>query len=147
MALTRTNVGRSSRVIVDMDDEKARRVFIQFADKDASKRADRVLKFAKEEAPVSSQGGRVGGTLQRSIKKTQSRDVGGRYSTGYDVTSNAPYSLFVIKGTRPHRIPVSGFTPLAFFWPKMGKGVVFMSVNHPGTKANNFLSRALRRAR
>jgi hypothetical protein len=147
MAVTRTNVGRSSRVLVDMDENASWRVFLQFADKDASKRADRVLRFAKEEAPVSKAGGRVGGTLMRSIKKSQSRDVRGRWSTGYDVTSNAPYTLFVIKGTRAHRIPVSGFTPLAFFWPKLGKGVVFMSVNHPGTKANNFLGRALRRAR
>lgn len=147
MTVTRTNVGRSTRIFVDMDDDKARRVFVSFADKDASKRADRVLRIAKLEAPVSKAGGRVGGTLQRSIKKSQSRDTRGRWSTGYDVTSNAPYSLFVIKGTRAHRIPVSGFTPLAFFWPKLGKGVVFMSVNHPGTKANNFLGRALRAAR
>lgn len=139
--------GSRSRVIVDIYDEKARRVFIQFADKDASKRADKVLAAAIAGAPVSKAGARVGGTLQRSIKKTQSRDILGRYSTGYDVTSNAPYTLYVIKGTKPHRIPVAGNTLLAFFWPKMGKGVVFMHVQHPGTKPNNFMSRALQAAR
>lgn len=147
MATTRINVGRSTRIFVDMNEEQARRVFVRFADADASKRADRVLKAARREAPVSKAGGRVGGTLMRGIKKEQSRDTRGRWSTGYDVVSTAPYSLYVIKGTRPHRIPVSGFTPLAFFWPKVGTGVVFMSVNHPGTKANNFLGRALRAAR
>lgn len=140
MAVTRTNVGRSSRVIVDMDDEKARRVFITFADKDAKKRALKVEKAAQDEAPKGKTG-----DLVRGIKTTQSRDVGGRYSTGYDVTSNAPYTLYVIKGTRPHPIP--GNPLLAFFWPKVGANVVFRSVNHPGTSANNFLSRALRRAR
>lgn len=140
MTVTRTNVGRSSRVMVDMYDEKARRVFITFADADAKKRAEKVETAAKSEAPVGKTG-----DLRAGIKTTQSRDVGGRYSTGYDVTSNAAYSLYVIKGTRPHKIVGNPF--LAFFWPKMGANVVFRSVNHPGTKANNFLGRALRRAR
>jgi hypothetical protein len=71
--------------------------------------------------------------------------VQGRYSTGYDVTSNAPYSIFVIKGTKPHTI--TGNPLLSFFWPRVGANVVFRSVQHPGTKANNFLGRALRKAR
>lgn len=140
MAVTRANLGRSTRVIVDMDDEKARRVFIQFADKDAKKRANKVEDAAKIEAPEGKTGG-----LRKGIKTTQSRDILGRYSTGYDVTSNAPYSIFVLKGTRPHVI--TGNPLLAFFWPKMGANVVFRSVNHPGTSANNFLGRALRRGR
>lgn len=140
MAITRTNVGRSTRVLVDMDENASRRVFVQFADKDANKRATRVLRFAKEEAPVGKTG-----ELRRGLRKTQSRDVRGRWSTGYDVTSNAPHSLFVIKGTRPH--PIVGNPLLSFFWPKLGTNVVFRSVQHPGTKANNFLGRALRRAR
>jgi hypothetical protein len=136
---TRTNVGRS-RVIVDMDDEKARRVFIRFADIDAKKRAEKVEHAAKLEAPVGKTG-----DLRRQIRTTQSRDVQGRYSTGYDVTSNAPYSIFVIKGTKPHTI--TGNPLLSFFWPRVGANVVFRSVQHPGTKANNFLGRALRKAR
>lgn len=138
MTVTRTNVGRS-RVIVDIDDEKARRVFLRFADADAKKRAERVENLAKIEAPSKT------GELRRQIRTSQSRDVQGRYSTGYDVTSNAPYSIFVIKGTRPHKI--TGNPLLAFFWPKLGRDVVFRSVQHPGTRPNNFLSRALRAAR
>lgn len=138
MTVTRTNVGRS-RVIVDIDDEKARRVFLKFTDVDAKKRAERVEKLAKVEAPSKT------GELRRQIRTSQSRDVQGRYSTGYDVTSNAPYSIFVIKGTRPHTI--TGNPLLAFFWPKLGQNVVFRSVKHPGTQPNNFLSRALRAAR
>jgi hypothetical protein len=138
MTVTRTNVGRS-RVIVDIDNEKARRVFLRFTDADAKKRAEKVETRAKVEAPSKS------GELRRLIRTTQSRDVQGRYQTGYDVTSNAPYSIFVIRGTRPH--PIVGNPLLAFFWPKVGRNVAFRSVQHPGTKANNFLSRALRAAR
>lgn len=146
MTVTRIQNPRS-RIIVDINDEQARRVFVRFTDEDAKKRATKVHRAAVDEAPVSQAGGRVGGTLKRGIQLTQSREVNGRYQTGYDVTSTAPYSIYVIKGTRPHRIPLSGNTLLAFFWPKVGTGVVFAHVNHPGTKANNFLSRALRKAR
>lgn len=139
MAVTRTNVGRSTRVLVDINETKANRVFIQFADADAKKRAEKVEAAAKLEAPDKT------GNLKRQIRTTQSRDVSGRWSTGYDVTSNAPYTLYVIKGTRPHTITGNPF--LSFFWPKLGTNVVFRSVNHPGTRANNFLGRALRRAR
>jgi hypothetical protein len=140
MAVTRTNVGRSTRIFVDMDENATRRVFINFADKDADKRATKGLRLAQIEAPVGKTG-----ALRRGLRKTQSRDVRGRWATGYDVTSTAPHSLFVIRGTRPHTITGNPF--LSFFWPKLGRNVVFRSVRHPGTKANNFLGRALRAAR
>lgn len=137
--MTRQQVfGSRSRVIVDIYDEKARRVFVQFADEDAKKRAQKVYGVAYAEAPDNT------GYLKSQLRVERSRDVG-RYSAGWSVTSNAPYSLYVIKGTRPHKI--TGNPLLAFFWPKIGANVVFRSVNHPGTKANNFLSRALRAAR
>lgn len=129
-----------NRVVVQIDDTKANRVFLKFAGADAKKRAERVETAAKLEAPHGKTG-----DLKRGIRTTQSRDVLGRWSTGYDVTSNAPYSIFVIKGTRPH--PIVGNPLLAFFWPKVGANVVFRHVQHPGTKGNDFMSRALRRAK
>jgi hypothetical protein len=126
-------------VIVDIYDEKARRVFIRFADQDAKKRAQKVYTRAYAEAPDKT------GYLKSQLRVARSRDVRGRYETGWDVQSNAPYSLYVVKGTRPHKI--TGNPLLGFFWPKVGQFVVFHSVNHPGTKPNNFLSRALRAAR
>jgi hypothetical protein len=138
--VVRTQVfGPHSRVVVDINDEKARRVFVRFADKDAKKRATKVLLAAKAEAPSKT------GELRAGIKMDRSRDTRGQYETGYDVVSTAPHTLYVIKGTRPHKI--TGNPLLGFFWPKVGKFVVFHSVNHPGTKPNNFLSRALRAAR
>lgn len=130
----------ATKVIVTTNMAETHRVLLRFADADASKRADRVLRAARREAPHGKTG-----ALRRMLKKEQSRDTRGRWSTGYDVVSNAPYSLFVIKGTRPHHIV--GNPLLAFFWPQLGRNVVFRSVMHPGTKANDFLSRALRAGR
>lgn len=139
--VVRTQVfGNGSRVIVDINDAQARRVFVRFADRDAKKRATKVLGAAKLEAPRGKTG-----ALRAGIKMDRSRDTRGQYETGYDVVSTAPHTLFVIKGTRPHTI--TGNPLLGFFWPKVGQFVVFHSVRHPGTKANNFLSRALRAAR
>lgn len=139
---TQTQVfGSRSRVIVDIKDEKARRVFVRFADVDAKKRAQKVYGVAYVEAPDKS------GFLKSQLRVARSREGSGRYAAGWEVQSNAPYSLFVIKGTKPHRIPKTGNAKLAFFWPKVGSFVVFASVDHPGTRANNFLSRALRAAR
>lgn len=137
---TQTKVfGSRSRVIVDINDEKARRVFVRFADEDAKKRAQKVYGAAYATAPDKT------GYLKSQLRVSRSRDVRGRYETGWDVQSNAPYSLYVIKGTKPHKI--EGNPLLGFFWPKVGQFVVFASVDHPGTRANNFLSRALRAAR
>lgn len=138
---THTQVfGPHSRVIVSINDSQAQRVFIKFTDVDAKKRASRVFTFAKADAPVGTTG-----ALRDGIRLNRSRDTRGRYATGYDVESTAPHTLYVIKGTRPHKI--EGNPLLSFFWPKVGRNVVFRSVNHPGTRANNFLSRALRKAR
>jgi hypothetical protein len=139
--VVRTQVfGPHSRVVVDINDEKARRVFVRFADEDAKKRATKVLAAAKFEAPRGKTG-----ALRAGIKMDRSRDTRGRYETGYDVISTAPHTMFVIKPTRPHII--TGNPLLGFFWAKAGRFVVFHSVHHPGTKGNNFLSRALRAAR
>lgn len=45
-------------------------------------------------------------------------------------------ALFVIKGTRPHKIEAKRAGALHFFWN--GSEVFAASVNHPGTRANPF---------
>lgn len=60
---------------------------------------------------------------------------------------------FIVHGTRPHQIPRGGSAaqlakgyPLRFYWEKGPKGpgiYYFWSVNHPGTKPNPFIDRAL----
>lgn len=135
-------MGRS-KVTVDINDAQEQRVFVKFANADAKKRAERVLDAAQELAPVGK--GPTAGTLRNGLRIEQSRETTGQWSAGWDVVSTAKHSLFVIKGTRAHKIP--GNPLLGFFWPKVNQFVVFASVNHPGTKPNNFLSRALRQAR
>lgn len=142
MSVQRFQSGKS-QVIVTLNDEKFGRVLGTFAGEEAKRKATRVARFAREEAPVGK--GPTAGNLRNQIRVEQSRDVSGKYSTGYDVVSNADYSVFVHEGTRPHKI--EGKPLLGFMWPKIGQFVVFHSVNHPGTKPNRFMARAVRRAR
>lgn len=129
----------TTRVTVKFNEAQTHRVFMRFADADAKKRANKVFLAAQVEAPEKS------GKLRRGLRLSQSRDARGRWSTGWEVVSTAAHTLYVIKGTKPHII--TGNPLLAFFWPKMGTNVVFRSVHHPGTRPNDFLSRALRKAR
>lgn len=129
-----------TRVEVTTNNNETRRVFVRFTDADAKNRATKILKAARKEAPLGKTG-----ELRAGLKMSQSRDTKGQWASGYDVISTAPHTLFVIDGTRPHKI--EGKPLLAFFWPKVGGFVVFHSVNHPGTRANNFLARALKKGR
>lgn len=59
------------------------------------------------------------------------------------VGPNVAYGVMVHEGTRPHVIRPSG--KRALFWP--GAAHPVRSVNHPGTKANPWLERALGKSR
>ena len=85
----------------------------------------------KKEAPYDQ------GRLKRSIRvDTRLHDT---YSiiTGYYDEGLAPHGDYIIAGTKPHEIR-----------PRNKKALntpygVFKKVNHPGTKANDFLGRGL----
>jgi hypothetical protein len=51
---------------------------------------------------------------------------------------------YILKGTPPHVILPRNKQALAFYWTKMGRDVVFKSVQHPGTDPNDFPARAWR---
>ena len=56
------------------------------------------------------------------------------------------HAKFVIHGTAPHVIkPRKPGGRLRFFWFKKGRWAVFRHVNHPGTAANDFLVRGLKK--
>jgi hypothetical protein len=82
-------------------------------------------------------------------KGPMKRGVSARMTTyggelAVEVVSSHPATIFVIKGTKPHWIPESGNVnakTLKFNWG--GRTVYFKRVWHPGTKANNFLKKAL----
>ena len=66
--------------------------------------------------------------------------------TSFQIGIPSPLGRWVQEGTKPHVIrPKGPGYPLRFFWAKgpRGPGIYrYMSVNHPGTKANRFVSRA-----
>lgn len=76
-----------------------------------------------------------GGTLRRSLRF----DVGDLGA----VLMGADYGKYVIGGTRPHTIAARNASALAFFWERLGRTFVGPSVHHPGTRANDFRSKAL----
>ena len=61
------------------------------------------------------------------------------------VVSDHPASIFVLQGTRAHKIYPRKPGGFLVFTPKGGGDKVFARVvSHPGTKPNNFLLKALR---
>ncbi len=84
-----------------------------------------------KEAPVDE--GRLSGSYQWEKLGPMS----------YAIGSNVAYRWFVIGGTRPHVIEAKVGQALHFFWVQAGGFVFFKSIQHPGTKANPFIDRAL----
>ncbi|WP_238419378.1 hypothetical protein [Streptomyces taklimakanensis] len=94
------------------------------------RRTERVAARARQLAP---------GSMGRYITTEVGR--GPRGLTG-SVISNHPATVYVVNGTRPHIIRPRRARALRF---QMGGRTVFAKiVHHPGTDANDFLSRALR---
>lgn len=56
-----------------------------------------------------------------------------------------PKAKYVIHGTSPHPIRARRAPRLVFFWARRGRVFAGKKVKHPGTPANDFLNRALRR--
>jgi hypothetical protein len=54
-------------------------------------------------------------------------------------------AVFLQKGTRPHLIVPRRAKVLHFYWDKVGREVFLPRVNHPGTRANPFLTIAAER--
>ena len=106
-------------------------------------RAQRVTSLARSLAPVRT------GKLRGSIR-LDARDALGRYTSiaagnppicAYEISVNVSYAAYVIHGTRPHVIRSRGPWPLR---NRLTGQVFGPKVNHPGTKPNDFLQRALR---
>ncbi|WP_328638359.1 hypothetical protein [Streptomyces canus] len=93
-------------------------------------KVERVADIARGEAP-----GHMGEYIDTRIEE------GPRGLQGV-ITCDHPAVRFVLDGTRPHIIVPRRAKALRF---EAGGGIVFAKrVRHPGTRANNFLARALR---
>ena len=92
----------------------------------------KVVSEAQHNSPVGKYMG--GGNLRQSIKYRP-------YGTGYVVWVNAQYGVFVDQGTKPHVILPRIKKVLAF--QKDGRWIFAKRVNHPGTKATYFFTKAV----
>lgn len=103
---------------------------------------------AKEECPVfvppdaytASHRQRPPGQLRNSIVK---RIVTSPSGPSALVGSDDPVSLWVHEGTVPHTITARRAPMLVFFSKRYDRLIRIKSVQHPGTKPNRFLIRAL----
>lgn len=89
-------------------------------------RARRVQRNARRMAP-----GRMGRKINAVVVGKHVR-----------IESSHPATMYVIKGTRPHTLRPRYRKVLKF--SVKGSTVFARVVNHPGTKANDFLTKALR---
>ena len=72
-------------------------------------------------------------------------EIGSAYAVGRE---HLALLALLEMGTERHYIPRGAPDnpqggPLVFYWPKVGRTVVFSWVNHPGTKPNRFVERAM----
>jgi len=84
------------------------------------------------------------GILERSILARQDRATTARDLEGH-VTALPKYAIMVHEGTAPHIIVPKNPLGMLKFRSRLGTIVFAKKVNHPGTAANPFLVRALRR--
>jgi hypothetical protein len=98
--------------------------------KDMLKRAHRVARHARMQAPVKT------GRLKRSIKVYKHE----RYTRGQSVRvgTSVPYANYVHEGTKPHLIIPNSKRALKF--TKGQSVIITRRVNHPGTRPNRFLA-------
>lgn len=96
-------------------------------------RTERVARIAEQEAP---------GTMGRYISWKVQEGPGGLQGV---IICDHPATRFVLDGTRPHIIRPRRKKALRF--EISGREVFAAYVRHPGTRANNFLGRALRQGR
>lgn len=100
---------------------------------DLRRRADRAAAAARRDAP---------GSMPSQITGPDIGRRGGELSA--TVASRHPATVYVVNGTVPHIIRPQRAKALRF---TVGGRTVFAHVvNHPGTRANDFLTKALRAA-
>lgn len=130
-----TAVDSNSRTTIIPASAFAAQVFRRGGDLDGAlrRRANKVARTARVLAPHRSY------RLRQSIGVEQNRAVQGQFSFGYRIYADAPYAVFVHNGTRPHRITARRAKVLY----SQRDGFLGVSVMHPGTKPNPFMTKAL----
>lgn len=110
---------------------------------------NQVEEAVREEAPVlKTQDPRLAGksgALKKSITKEKRSEKS--YLVGVDADklkamTGTDYSPYIVNGTRPHTIKAKG-KKLKFM--KNGSYVFVNEVRHPGSKANDFIGKAVKK--
>ena len=135
------NPKQTGKILRDLDKK-----FPKLLDEEMKDTAEKTEKEAKRRAPVGK--GSRSGELKKGIEMKK------RGKMKYDVTSNAPYSMAVEHGTRPHTIRVKTAKVLAgdgassskFPVSSDGYSVFGKEVNHPGSKSQPFMQPAVDKA-
>jgi hypothetical protein len=127
----------SMQITFNVEPSRVRRILLAplgLVERDVRRRVRRVETAARRMAPGSmGQGQRIKGRVERGPE-------------GYRgvVHSTHPATIYVVRGTRPHTIRPKRAKALRF---RVGGRTVFAKVvSHPGTKPDDFMSRALRQA-
>ena len=109
-----------------------------FLTRNATALSGQLLLAAKAEAPVRT------GRLRNAIKEAPLSFQGFKVEGGIEIDlADVPYAGYVRWGTRPHVIRARNAKALHF--QMGGRDVFCKSVNHPGTKPNYFMERAVGR--
>lgn len=83
------------------------------------------------------------GRTAAGIRTSRSRSAQGELE-GH-VVAIPKHAIWVHEGTRPHVIKPKVAPALVFFWAKAGGTVRLQKVHHPGTPADPFLAKGLKR--
>lgn len=103
--------------------------------------AGRIATRARQLAPVAS------GALRNSIKVRQQRTRLGRFTRGFTVVADVPYSLYVERGRGPGRMPpvdaIRRWTILKGIDPRLAYPIA-RKIGRVGTRPTHFMSNAVR---
>lgn len=102
--------------------------------------ADRVAVRARQLAPVAS------GATRNSIKVTQNREYSGRFSRGYTVIADVPWSIYVEQGRGPGRMPPMSAIRQWTAYRGIDPGAAYpiaRKIGQRGTKAQPFMRPAI----
>lgn len=120
---------------IDLNEEELRATARAQGGQLVIKTTVKILNRAKILCPVDT--GRLRSSLQMKITQL-SGEVRGA------VFTNVNYAKYVHGGTRPHKIYPKTKKVLRFASPARSSNIIFAaSVNHPGTRAQPFLARAI----
>lgn len=111
------------------DASETRRKLRSHAGRIASRAARNVERELVREASVGSGFG-VSGETAQSIRVRAT--VRSPTLIRHRAEATAPQAEFRERGTRPHEIRPRRAQALRFFWPRVGRVVMFAKVNHPG---------------